>query len=102
MHAMGIRLAALLIVRWTNLDPAVIIKRCALLFLLAVAANVTGEKQVVLNGCLLLRSLLGGEVAARGVRGGGCKEIFNVLSLYLTFPIKTRDGSINSDRLCIP
>ena len=69
MHVMGIRLAALLIAKWTNLDdPAVIIKRCALLFLLAVAANVTREKQVVLNGCLLLRSLLGGEVAARGVK----------------------------------
>lgn len=95
MHVMGIRLAALLIARWTNLGPAVIIKRYALLLFLDVCLLTTREKQVVLNGCLFW--------AGVKLQVASCKrneevkvvaaKRFYVLSLFLTFPIKIRDGS---------
>lgn len=79
---MSIRLAALLIARWTNLDPAVIIERYALLFLAVCCKLSTREKQVVLSEVKLAVAWVRCEVwksmhVARG-RGGGwrvCKEI---------------------------
>ena len=50
MHVMGIRLAALLIAKWTNLDdPAVIINVVLNYFSGCLLLIVTREKQVVLN-----------------------------------------------------
>jgi len=49
VHVMGIRLAALLIAKWTNLDPAVIINVVLNYFSGCLLLIVTREKQVVLN-----------------------------------------------------